>query len=293
MRGHRDRISEHQRDAVRYALGVGHVDHRVEDQQELITPEPGDHVAGAHGRGEPRGDGAQDLIADGVAERIVEEVESVQVHEHRGEASLAGTLGADDRAPQQVEGEGAVREARERIVEHAALGLLLDGPLVGGVAHRARDTNSASGIVALDGAPPEHPQPASILVPHAMLGGESVAHAGHLRRDVHLELRLIRRVDAGAPLIGRALDLLRRKPQGLAPPRREAHAVLSHIPIPQRVLGVAGGECQPFRRRGGGRVDSARDAAGIWTGRAADRADACEFLNRGGELPPKTADTEP
>jgi hypothetical protein len=51
---------------------------------ELVAAQAGDAVAGAHARGEPAGDGDEQLVAGRVAEGVVDRLEAVEVDEqHR------------------------------------------------------------------------------------------------------------------------------------------------------------------------------------------------------------------
>ena len=72
------------------------------------------------------------LVAERVAEAVVDDLEAVQVQEeHRGAALRMAALRAPDRLVQAVEEQDAVREAGERVVERvvleAALGLAAVG----------------------------------------------------------------------------------------------------------------------------------------------------------------------
>ena len=65
-------------------LGVGVLDQHA----ELVAAQAGDDVAGAHRRAQPRADAAQQLVADVVAERVVELLELVEV-DHRAARTAA------------------------------------------------------------------------------------------------------------------------------------------------------------------------------------------------------------
>ena len=72
---------------------------------ELVAPEPGDGVLGAHGPPQRAGDVAQQVIAGGVAEAVVELLEAVEVEHHQSKGlpgpPMAGdlVLGARQQRP--------------------------------------------------------------------------------------------------------------------------------------------------------------------------------------------------
>ena len=71
--------------------------HPALDDRELVGVEPGQHVVVAQRRSQPLADTAQQLVADAVAERIVDRLEIVEAeHQHRH------LLGAAPRAQQEV-----------------------------------------------------------------------------------------------------------------------------------------------------------------------------------------------
>ena len=79
--------------ALRHAAGqrdgVGLVD-VLADDDELVAAEAGDQVAGAHGGAQPVGHLDEQLVAGGVAERVVDDLEVVEVEEEAGQAAGAG-----------------------------------------------------------------------------------------------------------------------------------------------------------------------------------------------------------
>jgi hypothetical protein len=65
------------------ANGCGVVCAVVEEDRELVTTHPGDRVRRPDAVGEPPSDGAQQLVADGVAESVVDTFEIVEVAEQQ------------------------------------------------------------------------------------------------------------------------------------------------------------------------------------------------------------------
>ncbi len=93
-------------------LGAAMVD-RLEQDGELVAAEARRGVAGAHASGDAAPDLGQHLVADRVAERVVDRLEVVEVEEQdRGGARAVGQRRLD-----ALREERAVREAGERVVE--------------------------------------------------------------------------------------------------------------------------------------------------------------------------------
>ena len=101
------------------------------DDDELVAAEARDGVGRAQRGGEPRRQREQHLVAGGMPERVVDQLEAVDVeHEDRDVDALA--LPPGERLLEPVERERAVRQARERIVQrgvarHLLLAVALDG----------------------------------------------------------------------------------------------------------------------------------------------------------------------
>ena len=91
---------------------------------ELVAAKPGNHITGAQAVPQPLADGAQQPIADQVAERIVDPLEAIQVQQHHGDLALIAP-----RLPQcvlqMILEQGAVRQIGQRIVLRQVAGLLL------------------------------------------------------------------------------------------------------------------------------------------------------------------------
>ena len=89
---------------------------------------------------EPARDGLQQLVAGVVAERVVDDLEAVEVQEqHRGAALGVVALGAADRLVEAVHEQHAVREAGQRVVERVVLEAVLGLAAVGDVGDAADD----------------------------------------------------------------------------------------------------------------------------------------------------------
>ena len=148
-----DTLGDHRRLA-----GVADV---VEQDRELVAAEPGDGVAGPQGRLQPARDGDQQAVADVVAERVVDELEAVEVQEQHGPAGFRPRPPAALRAPegliQAVEEQHAVREPGQRVVQRVVLEALLGRAAVGDVGLGADDARGAAVGVAHRDTAREHP----------------------------------------------------------------------------------------------------------------------------------------
>ncbi len=98
-------------------LGVHHL--RQEDA-ELVAAQPGDRVALTEALLEPETDLLQQLVAARMAERVIDLLEAVEVHDHHGRGHVVAA-GRGERVTDAVVEERAVGQVRERVVERLVL----------------------------------------------------------------------------------------------------------------------------------------------------------------------------
>ena len=117
------------------ALGdLGHAARPVgvgADDDELVPAESRDRVGRAHSGRQPGRQGGQDRVAGGVTERVVDDLEAVEI-EHQDRHVDAFTPATGQRVGETVERQRAVRQAGERVVQRGVssrlfLGVALDG----------------------------------------------------------------------------------------------------------------------------------------------------------------------
>ena len=136
--GDRHRVAE----AVEQSLGD--VDRAVdaaavlEQDRELVAAEAGGGVAGAGGAADAIGDGLQQLVADGVAERVVDRLEVVEVDEQHDDRVGLGT-GDAQGVVHAIEEQRPVGEPGELVVEGTVAELAFEVALLGDVAERGDD----------------------------------------------------------------------------------------------------------------------------------------------------------
>jgi hypothetical protein len=108
------------------------------DDDELVAAGPPDEGAAAGHGADPAADGAQHLVADRVAEAVVDRLEVVEVDEqHRDERGLARALG-EQRVQALAQG-GAVAQAGQRVLVGQVAQLALQARALAGVAQRHHD----------------------------------------------------------------------------------------------------------------------------------------------------------
>ncbi len=133
-------------------------------QRELVAAEARERVALADRRAQPLGDRAQEAVAAGVAEAVVDLLEVVEIEHHHGDpAALAARLA--HRLAQAVEQQRAVGQAGQRVVMGEMADLLLDALALGDVeqhelgrglaalADRHRDRLDVDAAARRDGGP--------------------------------------------------------------------------------------------------------------------------------------------
>src|ERR1035437_814690 len=96
-------------DALGNGDRLGLVFDPLEDHHNLVAAEPRDDVAGPHAAVEAARDETKQRVARVMAERVVDDLETVAVEEGHAELLFAVSLGARDRSPQEIRRIAAVR----------------------------------------------------------------------------------------------------------------------------------------------------------------------------------------
>ena len=120
-----ERLAQHGEDARGHQLGLA-----LDEHDELVAAEAADRVAVAQHAADPPGHRAQQLVAHGVAERVVDPLEAVEVDEHRRRLGAVAP-GAGEHALGPVHDQRAVGQPGQRVVQRLVAqlaGLLLDHP---------------------------------------------------------------------------------------------------------------------------------------------------------------------
>jgi hypothetical protein len=82
---------------------------------ELVAAHPSDSVALAHDGGQSRRDRLQEFVARGMAERVVDRLEVIEVDEQGGERRLLATR-AQHQLLDAIEDQRPIRQPGERVV---------------------------------------------------------------------------------------------------------------------------------------------------------------------------------
>jgi hypothetical protein len=118
-----------------HALGQGRgflgVAQRLLQHHELVAAETRHHIALAHHLAQPLGDRAQQVVPAGMAQRVVDLLELVEVDEVNGERTPAPQRG--DRRVHLVPEEGAIGQVREDVVARQLVDLGLCSLALGDV----------------------------------------------------------------------------------------------------------------------------------------------------------------
>ena len=123
---HVDRAAQSGSDALHGRERGPRVGEVLAQHHELVAAEATDRVGAPHAAREAPGDLAQHLVTDLVAERVVDQLEVIDVHEHHRDRSAA-PAGGDDRLLGARGEQRPIRQAGQRIVQ------ALMGELGGGV----------------------------------------------------------------------------------------------------------------------------------------------------------------
>ena len=107
---------------------------------EFVAPQTGDRIAGAQHASQALGDAAQQLVADGVAERVVDHLEAIKIEEQQ-QTALVVALRLFHGVLDAVVKQQAVRQAGQRIMMRHVIESLLrivNGRHIGKGGHKMR-----------------------------------------------------------------------------------------------------------------------------------------------------------
>ena len=128
---------------------VFRVDHRpglVEEDRELVAADPGHGVGGPEAGGQAVGHAAEQHVARGVTQGVVDRLEVVEVDEGDGQAGAVSTMATVGLA-HPVGEQRPVGQPREGVVQAPVLELALELTLVGDVAELAEDQAHPVGVL--------------------------------------------------------------------------------------------------------------------------------------------------
>ncbi len=195
---------ERELQALEHAIGNGLrlvlVVQALEQERELVAAEPGDGVAWSQALRQPLRRRQQDLVADEMAERVVDDLEAVEVEEEDGARRRRARAAADGVLEAVLE-EHPVRQPGERVVQRVVLELQLGRLAVRDVGLGAREAAGTPVGAAHGLGAREHPAPAAVERPHAVLGLEVLGLADEVVLHGLLDLRPVLRVHPPEPVV--------------------------------------------------------------------------------------------
>ena len=185
--GQIERLFERSADPFRHRLGDLHRGVRsvgivrttlqiAEQDEELVTPLPGDQVAITRARPQPVAELREQQIARVVSERVVHQLEVVEVEVEHADTEV-GAPSAGDGGLEHLLEEDPVGQSRELVVVREEVGLLLGGLAFGDVEDHPLDEPGVPLLVVDGERLLQHPPDGPVLVHHPVLvvEGEVVA----------------------------------------------------------------------------------------------------------------------
>ncbi len=226
-------------DAAHHLVGA----HAIQHDAELVAAEARHQVALAHAAGEALGDVLQQQVAGLVAQRVVDQLEVVEVEEQQRELLVLARGVGEQRLHVLVE-LGAVRPAGERVdvgeLVHALLGAVdlqhvVDAPAQHRVVDRLADVVGRAdaerlvdrGIVVQPGDQQDRDRGALGQAADHLAGLEAVHHRHHAVED-HEVRRLLAADLHGLLAVGRVDHLVALAEQRLAQREARAAVVVDH-----------------------------------------------------------------
>ena len=214
----------------------------VQQDSELITPEPRNDVSAPHARLKPLRHRDQELVADEVTESVVDVFEAVHVDEQRGEQPIPVSLRLRERAFEHLDEQRSIRQRRQRVVQRCLPQLLLGQMTFGHVGERPSHAYDPAVVAPDCDAPAKHPPVLAIAMTNAVLMLEVTGLIGAVRGDRRFERADVFGVDAPEPLHRVACRLVRRQPEHRLPPKRKVHDVVCRVPVPDAVVRTGQGK---------------------------------------------------
>ncbi len=229
-------------DAARHPGGVGSVVDFLQQHGELVAAKARHRVLGTEAAGDPAPDVPQELVAHGVAQALVDELEAIQVDHQRGEGVARLPLHPLDRAAEPVQEERPVGQPGQHVVQGVMAELRLEVLAVRDVGLGPHEARRPPGLVAHRQAPAGHPPVAPVAVAQPVLALEAGGEPFEVGDDGHAEAVPVVGMGPREPFARTASDLGLRVPQHLLPARGETNLMGNEVPVPEAVVRAASGE---------------------------------------------------
>ena len=212
------------------------------DARHVIARDAGDGVDLARARRQPPRHLDEQLVAHLVPEAVVDDLELVEVDVEQREPALGIAVVAGQAVGQAIRQQAAVREARQRVVHRLEAELLLGQLAVGDVGQRAGGAQRVALGVLDDDPAAQHPAVLTVSVADPKLRRQVLVLLAQVGVQVGLQPRQIVGVDAVQPLVEAVGDLRLLVSQHRLPARRAVDAAGLDVPVPEAVVGAAGGQ---------------------------------------------------
>ena len=169
-----------------------------EQDVELVPAHPRREVAGPDGRKQPARDLDEEAVADAMAERVVDDLEVVEIEVHDGHPLPRAPCACDGRG-HLLDEVGPIRQPGQPVVERLVRELRLEALLIGDVDHQPLDELRLAVRMALhDRLVVADPEFASVLREQSVLPGVGVGDGQSVRSFLQDALTILR-VDARGP----------------------------------------------------------------------------------------------
>ena len=217
------------------ARGRGEVRGAVEHHDEFVAAEAGGGVDRANFVLQPARDADQQGVADGVAEAVVDELESIEVEEEQREVVVRITLCAGEGLADAVGEQGAIGQPGEPVVQRRPSQVGLGVLQLGDVGERAGQPRGMSLPIPDRRCATQHPTGFAVVAPHLHLDLEVLGGPCDVGVERAPELRKVAGQDAPEPLLGIRAHLLVRAAEHLLPVVRVVDAPAVEVPVPDGI----------------------------------------------------------
>ena len=237
------RLLDAEGDHVRLLL----LDQSVQQDGELVAAQPRQHVALAQAPFEAARDGDQQLVADQVAEAVVDHLEPVEIEVQHGEPiAVAALLEVVQPPPESFHEQRTVPQARQRVQEPDPAQPLLRQHAFGRVGQRPGDSQRPLPCPAHRDAAAHEAAVTAVLVPQAVLVLEELGRPRKVRVERLLERLGVLRMEAANPLFRTADPCRCGQPEHGPPAGRDVELLRAKVPLPEPVGSAFRREGQAF-----------------------------------------------
>jgi hypothetical protein len=159
----------------------------------------------------------EQLVADSVAEAIVDQLESIQVQEEYRKADPFFTEGSALKSAEEIHEHGPVREPRQRVVKRIVTKLFFCFFPLGDVGLRTSHPGCLTTVVSKCQSPAEHPTVVAVSVSYPVLAFEMLGLSAEMLLKLSLDSLPVIGVDESIPVVYLRTYILLRPTEHLFP----------------------------------------------------------------------------